>query len=223
MNTGTDEEMDDTDGSEQYTTTQWHRKQDEVPLTVLQTAAIPVQPTVWQRYSDVSAAHDQEAVVPNIIVSISIPSPAAAASAQTAQQGNMAGEEDEAVKGMTLQALHKVIAVCGICLASGGLILIFFLLHMREAVLCQEHDGKYHVVEKVDVERLDEGEGYAVKILDKRICERITEHITGREVWHYMLRFDRHFAKKHKSEKLKILLDNGNLINTTVAGEVEFL
>ncbi|MCM1103261.1 MAG: PKD domain-containing protein [Clostridium sp.] len=222
---GTAEEMDDTDGAgaEQYTTTQWHAKaEEEVPLTMVQTAAIPVQPTVWQKYSDVSVAHDQEAVVPKIIVSISIPSPAAAASEQTAQQGNMAGEEDEAVKGMNPQALHKIMAVCGICLASGGLILIFFILHMREAVLCQEHDGKYHAVEKVDVERLDEGEGYAVRILDKRICERITEHIAGREVWHYMLRFDKHFAKKHKSEKLKILLDNGSLINTTVSGEVEF-
>ncbi len=193
----------------------------EEPATSEPTApALSQSTTLLIPQTDLNGAllSDQEAVhVPKIILSISIPSSSAPAS-QTIQENADTDTADSGSPGMNgLFPQLLPAAVCGICLCSS--IFIILLLNAGKAVLCQKlNHGEYRVVDKTRVKRISGEKGYVVKIADKKICEQIMRHSPA--TWPYMLRFGKHFAKKHKAEKLKILLSNGRRINTKVEREV---
>lgn len=100
---------------------------------------------------------------------------------------------------LLLQILTSVL--WGICLG----ILFFLLWKIRQkAVLYQKgEDGKYHFAGRMNVKYLGEGKGFSVCINDPDLGEQIAKGLK-QDVW--QIQFGRRFAKKHISEKLKVVL-----------------
>ncbi|MDE7239958.1 MAG: hypothetical protein K2N41_09655, partial [Lachnospiraceae bacterium] len=206
---------------EQYHT-QWHKNEltGEVPTApepISQVSWQPVQPTS-QMESDTNPEVYHK---PKMILSISIPVPRASSPISATELGTMLDQQPAPRTALEDPQLMKILAavLCGFCLLT--LLFLWLNSRSRKAVLYQEGaDGKYHLVDRIKVESISGGKGVAVKIANKRMTEQLTEHLAERMVWHYMLRFSKHFAQKHGSEKLVIELCNGRKIYTKVEREV---
>ncbi|MBD5469121.1 MAG: hypothetical protein HDR21_13345 [Lachnospiraceae bacterium] len=198
---------------------QWHKNDlTGVPTAPEPTSQVsvlqPAQPTS-QMEPDVNPEVYHK---PKIILSISVPIPRASSPISETELGTLDTQlaPRTALEDPWLKILAAVL--CGFCLLT-----LFFLWlnsRSRKAVLYQERaDGKYHLVDRIKVESISGGKGYAVKIADRQSAKQITESLDGKK-GNYMLKFSKHFAKKHGSEKLVIELCNGRKIYTKVEREV---
>ena len=196
--------------------TQWHKNEltGEVPTMPEPTSQVSSQPI--QPASQMEPDANPEVYhKPKMILTISVPVPRASSPTEL---GTILDPPLTQRKALEDLQLMKILAAV-LC---GFFTLLFWWLssRSRKAALYQEGaDGKYHLVDRIKVESISGGKGHAVKITDRQLAKQIIESL-DKKIGHHMLKFSKHFARKHGSEKLVIELCNGRKIYTKVEREV---